>query len=100
MPGKKLTALAVMLFPAILVLAHPAVAHAGCTCQCINGHMQPLCDSTIDLPPLCPPTLCPLESPSLPPLETPTLPPLGTNSCHQARICDAYGNCRWQEVCQ
>jgi hypothetical protein len=28
--------------------------------------MQPLCDSAIDLPPMCPPTICPIMTPSNP----------------------------------
>ena len=24
-------------------------AQAGCTCQCVNGRMQPLCSSSLDL---------------------------------------------------
>lgn len=75
-------------------------AMADCTCECVNGRMQPLCDSSIDLPPICPPTLCPLAAPSLEPLNPPTLPPLGTSECHQARVCDEFGNCRWQQVCE
>src|SRR6516165_7957828 len=94
----------VMLAASALVLALLAIpistARAGCTCQCVNEAMQPLCDSAIDLPPLCPPTLCPLMSPSLAPLNPPTLPPLGTSECHQARVCDQFGNCRWQQVCR
>ena len=75
-------------------------ARADCTCECVNGKMQPLCDSSIDLPPLCPLTLCPLATPSLAPLNPLTLPPLGTSECHEAQICDQFGNCRWQQVCR
>jgi hypothetical protein len=83
----------------LLTLASTAL-HAGCTCQCVNGRMQPLCDSAIDLRPLCPPTVCPIASPSMAPISPLMLPPLGTNSCQQARLCDPYGNCRWQPVCR
>ena len=78
-----------------------STAEAACTCQCVDGQMQPLCSSVMDLPPICPPTICsPLPAPTIAPLMPPTLPPLGTSSCRQAQICDNYGNCRWQQVCQ
>jgi len=85
---------------AAVLLAGSTTAYAECTCQCVNGHMQPLCDSSIDLPPICPPMVCPIATPSIAPISPPTLPPLGTTSCRQARVCDPYGNCRWQEVCR
>jgi hypothetical protein len=82
-----------------MALASSTAAYAGCTCQCVNGQMQPLCDSSIDLAPICPPTICPITAPSIVPINPPTLPPLGTTSCRQAQVCDPYGNCRWQQVC-
>jgi hypothetical protein len=84
---------------AALQSAAPAT-NAGCTCQCVNGRMQPLCSSSIDLPPICPPAICPITAPSIAPIQPPTLPPLGTSSCRQAQVCDTYGNCRWQQVCR
>ncbi len=89
----------------LLVVAGSAVspsdsAGASCTCECVDGHMQPLCDSAINSAPICPPRLCPLPIPSLAPLNPPTLPPLGTSACREARVCDGFGNCRWQQVCR
>ncbi len=84
----------------LFLLLASGAAHASCACQCVDGQMQPLCDSAIDLPPLCPPTTCPLTAPSLAPLYPLKLPPLGTSHCRQARVCDASGNCRWQRVCR
>ena len=75
-------------------------AQADCICECVNGQMQPLCSSSIDLPPICPPTICPLDTPSIAPLPSLRLPPLGATSCRPARVCDPFGNCRWQEVCR
>ena len=56
---------------------------AACVCRCINGEMKPICQSSLDLPPICPPTICPLTPPSITPLQPPTLPPLGTRNCTQ-----------------
>ena len=93
----KIAIAAIALFSVLLLAPQ---AEAGCTCQCVNGQMQPLCDNAIDLPPICPPTICPIMAPSIAPLQAPRLPPLGTTSCRQARVCDQFGNCRWQEVCR
>jgi len=49
--------------------------------------MQPLCQSSIDLPPICPPTICPIASPSIAPINPATLPPLGTSQCGQCYQC-------------
>jgi len=84
----------------VIVLLSASAAHASCTCQCVNGQMQPLCSSSIDLPPICPPAICPIMSPSIAPINPPTLPPLGTSACRQARVCDMFGNCQWQQVCR
>jgi hypothetical protein len=85
---------------AVVLLASVAHANAQCVCQCVDGQMQPLCQSAIDFPPLCPPTICPITSPSIAPIDPPILPPLGTTQCRQARVCDPSGHCRWQQVCR
>ncbi len=85
----------------ISVLALSAgTADAGCTCQCVNGQMRPLCDSSMEIPPICPPTICPIMSPSIAPINPPTIPPIGTSQCQQAQVCDSFGNCRWQQICR
>ena len=89
-----------VIFAFTLLLLGGAAANAGCTCQCVDGQMQPLCGSSMDLPPLCPPTICPLAPPSIAPLNPLTLPPLGTSQCGQAQVCDRSGNCRWQQGCR
>jgi hypothetical protein len=88
------------LTAALLLLCIPTLASAECLCACVNGTMQPLCQSTLDLPPLCPATICPLATPSIAPISPLTLPPLGTSECRQARVCDTFGNCQWQQVCR
>lgn len=84
---------------AILLLVLPPSARAECICQCVNGQMRPLCDNSMDMRPICPMTICPMASPSITPIQPPMIPPIGTSNCRQARICDAFGNCRWQTVC-
>jgi hypothetical protein len=63
------------VFLALTFVLLGGTANAACTCQCVDGQMQPLCQSAIDLPPICPATICPIAAPSLAPLKPPTLPP-------------------------
>lgn len=75
-------------------------AQAACTCRCVNGQMQPLCSSSLDIPPICGPAICPIMSPSIAPIQQPTIPPIGTRDCRQARVCDRDGDCQWRLVCR
>jgi len=75
-------------------------AQAACVCRCVDGEMQPICSSSIDLPPICPPAICPITAPSIAPIMPPTIPPLGTSDCRMAQVCNMFGNCRWQRVCE
>jgi hypothetical protein len=76
-------------------------AHAACTCQCVNGSMQPLCTSSIDLPPICPVQLCPLTPVGIPPLPGVGLPPLGTTECSQQQVMNPYTRqYEWRRVCR
>ena len=73
-------------------------AHADCSCECINGRMQPLCPN-LDVAAVCPETFCPLGPPSIAPFAVPRIPPFGSSLCRQARVCDPSGNCQLQTVC-
>ena len=39
----------------LLLLLLPALANADCYCTCINGKNQPICESSMDLRPICGP---------------------------------------------
>ena len=89
-----------VLLALALVLICGGGAHAACTCQCANGRMQSLCQSPIDPPQVCPPTICPIVAPSVVPIKPLPLPRTGTAQCRQEQVCNASGNCQWQEVCR
>jgi hypothetical protein len=89
-----------ILAAAVAAAMTASSAKAACVCRCVDGEMQPLCSSAIDLPPICPLTLCPLSAPSIVPMAPLTLPPLGSSDCRMAQVCNAFGNCRWQRVCE
>lgn len=76
-------------------------ANASCVCRCVNGEMKPICQSSLDLPPICPPSICPLTPPSIAPLQPPTIPPLGTRNCTQQQVFNPLsGKYEWKTICR
>jgi hypothetical protein len=74
---------------------------AECTCECVNGQQQALCESAIDLKPICPPKICPQTSPQVQPIDPPRVPPLGTKNCEQKQVWNPQTlKYEWQEVCE
>lgn len=84
---------------ATLAMAYAEPSVAACSCQCVNGSQQQLCSSSIDLPAICAPTICPIAAPSIAPIQSPVIPPLGASRCRQAQVATAFGY-QWQTVCQ
>jgi hypothetical protein len=87
-----------VLIVVLAVLTVSTAAQAACVCECVNGHQQQLCESSIDIPAVCAPTICPIVSPSVAPIMTPMVPPIGTTSCHMAQVWNGY-TYTWQRVC-
>jgi hypothetical protein len=78
-----------------------STANAYCECRCTNGRNIPLCSSTLEIPPICPPMICPLEPPSIPPIQAPQVPPIGTQNCWQQQVFNpATNQYEWQRVCR
>ena len=77
------------------------VAHADCVCRCVDGQVKALCQSSIDLKPICAPQVCQIVPPSLKPIQPPTLPPLGTKSCEQKQVLNpSSGRYEWKSICR
>lgn len=75
-------------------------ANAACQCVCMNGEMQAVCSSTLDIEPICPPRICPITPPSVEPIQRPRVPPVGTSNCVQRQIYNEYTRrYEWREVC-
>ena len=75
-------------------------ADASCVCRCVDGEVQPLCSSSIDLPPICAPTICGIVPPSIAPIQAPGIPPLGTSSCSPRRVLNpATNQYEWRSIC-
>jgi hypothetical protein len=85
----------------MIACAAANVANADCQCACVNGTVQAICESAIDLKPLCPPTLCPLAPPAITPIAAPTLPPIGTSHCAPKQVVDPNtGEYIWRTLCE
>ena len=83
----------------VLVFVSFAVA-ARCECKCVNGNVQAICSSTLDMKPLCSPNVCPLVTPSVQPLQTPMVPPIGTSNCEKQQVYNAYTRkYEWKTLC-
>jgi len=74
---------------------------AVCVCRCVDGEMQPLCSSSsIDLPPICPMTACPMAPPSVAPIRPMQITPLGASQCSQQQVMNpATRQYEWRRVC-
>jgi hypothetical protein len=89
-----------ILFALALFLIGGRAAEAACTCRCVDGQMQPVCDDGINWPMVCRPTVCRPPKPSVVPVIPPNLLPLGGSVCKQAQVCDTSGKCTWEQVCR
>jgi len=75
-------------------------SYAGCRCVCMDGQVQAVCSSTLDIEPICAPRICPIETPSIAPIQTPRVSPIGTSRCVQKNVYnDNTGRYEWKEVC-
>ena len=89
------------IFLICILFLHTKTVSAGCSCRCVNGSVQALCSSTLEIPPICAPRICPSTSPSVKPLPSLKLNPLGTTSCRQKQVLNPYtGLYQWKRVCR
>jgi hypothetical protein len=92
---------AVAALCAMLIGVGANVAEAACYCTCMNGTNQPICDTAIEVRPICAPRICPIEPPSIRPIQPPTVPPLGTRNCRQEQVWDHnYQRYVWKTICR
>jgi hypothetical protein len=82
------------------LISSASAANAACVCRCVNGNMEPICESAIDLQPICPPTICGIVPPSIQPIAPPILPPLGASSCGPEQVQNPYTHMyEWRTIC-
>ena len=88
----------------LLVLLLPTTAHARCVWEWVCNdsgdcrHVS-ICDSTIEIAPVEPPSIEPIVPPSIEPIVPSSVPPIGTTQCVQVQRQDASGGWYWDTVC-
>lgn len=89
----------------ILLLGISGAADAACTWEWLcddagNCEHVPVCENSLDLPPIEPLSMEPMVEPVVPPpiKPIPPIPPIGASECEQVRSCD-FGGCVWKTVC-
>lgn len=75
-------------------------ADAACQCLCVGGEVKAVCQSSIDLEPICSPRVCPITPPSVKPITPSRVPPVGTSKCVPKQVWDEdEGRYVWRELC-
>ena len=94
---QKLTAL--LLLGADVLAAN--AAFAACQCTCMNGQPKAICQSSLDVAPVCPPRICAIPPPSVRPLDAPRTAPVGARQCRMEQVLNrANSRYEWQQVCR
>jgi hypothetical protein len=62
--------------------------------------VQPLCSSSIDVPPVCAATFCAVAPPSIAPIQVPVIPPPGASDCVSRQVLNpATKRYEWRTIC-
>ena len=77
----------------------PVSTFAMCTCECVDGAMQALCEDSEKVAPVCPARDCPTALPSSPP--APMAPPTGATACRSVQMLNPLSEqYEWRQICQ
>jgi len=89
----KLAMTAILLLPAMI-----SPSEAACRCQCVGGTMTSVCtNAMMDTPVTCAPTPCRANQPTAG--QQPSGNAGGKGKCREQRVCDSYGTCRMDRIC-
>lgn len=88
-----------MRYLPLLLLLWSFPASADCVCACVNGRVQTLCDSSLEISPICSPRICPVLTPSIRPIQSPRIPPVGASFCRQEMVWTGFSY-EWMRVCR
>lgn len=84
----------------IVIQFFTAKAWATCRCVCINGEVDAVCSSALDIKPICTLRICPLTPLSITPIQMPRIPPIGTSQCKQKQVYNEFTRkYEWREIC-
>ena len=93
--------LVIALSALVLAITIASPASAECSCVCTPQGVQAMCQSAIEIRPICAPQICPIATPSIAPIMTPVVPPVGTQQCYAQQVLNPYTHqYEWQRVCQ
>jgi hypothetical protein len=93
------TLIALLLLGAGMLPANPAFA--SCQCTCVNGRAKAICQSSLDVAPVCSPRVCAIPLPGVRPLDTPRTPPAAAKQCRMEQVLNRTNNrYEWQQVCR
>ena len=93
-----------LLAATFLALLLPTPAEATCVWEWVCNdsgdcrHVS-ICDSTIEIAPVEPPSIQPIVPPSIQPIAPPRVPPVGTTQCVQVQRQNVSGSWYWDTVC-
>jgi len=72
----------------------------SCECICVNGSVRAICSSTIDIAPICSPSICPIMQPSIKPIASPKIAPIGTKQCSMQQVYNSnLSKYEWKNLC-
>jgi hypothetical protein len=76
-----------ILFAAALAVLGAKSAEAACSCECVNGHAENICQSTIDIKQICV-NICPASIPNygVPHNNYTVVPPPGARRCTNEQV--------------
>ena len=85
----------------LMLLIFNIFAYCVCTCECVNGHVQSICENAYDVHLVCPPRVCPIVPPSVQPINPPSVTPPGFSACYQKQVYnDSIRQYEWRKVCE
>jgi hypothetical protein len=92
------------VFGAAVLLVFSGPASASCRCECVEGKVQSICESSLDVRTSCTFKECPHMFPSQKPLgdeHSPLVPPNGTSHCESKRVWnEEKKDYEWRKLCQ
>jgi hypothetical protein len=88
---------------AAVLLAFGGPASAACSCQCVDGKVQSICESSLDPHTSCEFKLCERPMPGQKPLEDHSIlvPPTGTSHCESKQVWnEEKREYEWRKLCR
>jgi hypothetical protein len=85
--------------PALGAVFFATPAGASCQCLCINGEVEAVCSSALDVHPICAPRICPIVPPAVRPIDPLRIPPIGASKCRSEQVWNGQKYV-WVEICR